>query len=66
MRLRVERAVKRYQRSAKLEAVACEFELVHGVNVLDGELDAGPLRRLHQPQEKILLLPRLQVYAVVA
>ena len=41
---RVESRVKREKWSAELEAVTCQLQLVHGVDVLHGELDRGTLR----------------------
>lgn len=66
VRLRVEGGVEGEEGPRELQAVPRQLQLVQRVDVLHRELDARALRRLHDPEEEVRLLPRLQVDAVVA
>lgn len=66
VRLRVEGGVEGQEGSRELQAVPRQLEFVQRVDILYRELDARALRRLHDPEEEVGLLPRLQVDAVVA
>ena len=66
VRCLVEGRIEGQQGSWILQAVACKFQFVHCVNVLHCKLDAWALRRFHDPQKEIRLLPCLQENAIVA
>lgn len=65
-RLVVELLGKAEDGARALEAVAAQLELVHGVRVLDVQLDARPVRRLGGPHVQVRVAPRLEVERVVA
>ena len=62
----VERAVKAEQAAAALEAVARHLQFVHGVNVLDVQLDAGTIWRLCRPHVQIFVPSCLEIQRIVA
>ena len=58
--------VKAQQSPAALQTVAGHLQLVHGVNVLDVQLYARPVRSFGCPHIQVFMSTRLKVQRVVA
>lgn len=62
----LERLVEAQQSSAPLQAVPGHFELVHGVDVLDMQLDAGSVGRFRGPHVQVFMSSGFKVQGVIA
>ena len=61
----VEGLVKAQNTPTTLQAVARHFEFVHGMNILDVQLDARSIWCLRSPQVQVLMPTRLKVKGIV-
>ena len=61
----VEGLVKAQNTPTTLQAVARHFEFVHGMNILDVQLDARSIWCLRSPQVQVFMPTRLKVKGIV-
>ena len=62
----VEGLVKAQNTPTALQAVARHFEFVHGMNILDVQLDARSIRCLRSPHVQVFMPTRFKIECVVA